>query len=116
MSDLNLTSHIEDEILWIQLGEPEASIRISSKIGKAFEAMLATAPKGVAVDLSEVDFIDSSFLGTLIATLKDADSRNIKFILYGLRPAVKAIFDLTRLDQIIDIYPDKSGAEDSFKQ
>lgn len=115
MSDLNLTSQLENNILWINLGETEASIRISSKVGKAFEELLATEPKGVALDLGEVDFIDSSFLGTLIATLKDADNRNIKFVLFGLRPAVKAIFDLTRLDQIIDIYPDKESTMQSFE-
>lgn len=116
MSDLNIDYLMENDILWIRLNESEASIKISGTLGKRFEKYLSLGAKGIALDMSEVDFIDSSFLGTLIAILKEAEGKGIKFIIFGLSPNVMTIFNLTRLDKIIDIFPDREAANASFTE
>ena len=111
MTQLKVTSAEDNGVLWIVINEPEASIRISSKVHEKFDEYLSEDVAAIAVDMSAVDFIDSSFLGILVSAMKVADSQGKKIILFGLRPNVKAIFDLTRLDKLIPIFPDKKAVQ-----
>ena len=111
MTQLKVTSAEENGVLWIGINEPEASIRISSKVHEKFDEYLSENVSTLAVDMSDIDFIDSSFLGILVSAMKEADSQGKKIMLFGLRPNVKAIFDLTRLDKLIPIFPDKGAVQ-----
>jgi anti-sigma B factor antagonist len=62
--------------------------------------------KGVAqvsVNLSEVTYIDSSAVATLVEGLQLARRRNCRFILFGLQDAAKEVLRLARLDRIFEI-------------
>lgn len=107
MTNVKVSSVEENGILWIQIDETEASIRISSKVHQKFDEYLSAGNKKIAIDMSKVDFIDSSFLGILVSAMKDADSKGISIALFTVRPNVKAIFDLTRLDKLIPILDNK---------
>ena len=110
MSKVNVSSQEEDGILWINIGEPEASIKISSKVHQKFDEFFAAGALKIAVNMNEVDFIDSSFLGILVSAIKEAGGRGIKIVLYGVSSNVRAIFDLTRLDKLISILPNREAA------
>ena len=115
MTKMNVSSYEDNGVLWISIDEPEASIRISSKVHQKFDEYFSAGVEKIAVDMSEVDFIDSSFLGILVSAMKEADERGIKIVLFGVSSNVKAIFDLTRLDKLISILPDKSAAFQALK-
>ena len=112
MSEVQVTSLEENGVLWINIDENEASIKISSRVHQKFDEYLSAGISKVAIDMSVVDFIDSSFLGILVSAMKDADSKGIQIVLFAVRPNVKSIFDLTRLDKLIPILPDKDSAAD----
>lgn len=57
----------------------------------------------VVLDMSRIDFMDSSGLGALIAVLKRM-SPDGKFELAGLTAPVQRVFDLTRMDRVFKIY------------
>ena len=59
----------------------------------------------LVIDLDQVQFIDSSGLGALLSGLKNAGLCSSGFILAGLQPRVRSIFELTRLHRVFDIYP-----------
>ncbi|MFY9629794.1 MAG: STAS domain-containing protein [Methylocystis sp.] len=59
----------------------------------------------IIIDLDQVQFIDSSGLGALLSGLKNAGLRSRGFILAGLQPRVRSMFELTRLHRVFDIYP-----------
>jgi len=61
--------------------------------------------RDLVIDLDRVQFIDSSGLGALLSALKNAGLRSSGFILAGLQPRVRSIFELTRLHRVFDIYP-----------
>lgn len=63
------------------------------------------AGRNLVIDLNEVQFIDSSGLGALLSGLKNAELRSSEFILAGLQPRVRSMFELTRLHRVFDIYP-----------
>jgi anti-sigma B factor antagonist len=59
----------------------------------------------LVIDLSQVQFIDSSGLGALLSGFKNANLRASDFALTGLQPRVKSMFELTRLHRVFEIYP-----------
>ena len=63
------------------------------------------AGRDLVIDLDQVQFIDSSGLGALLSGLKNAGLRSSEFILAGLQPGVRSMFELTRLHRVFDIYP-----------
>ncbi|MFB4165181.1 STAS domain-containing protein [Alteribacillus sp. JSM 102045] len=65
----------------------------------------------VIVDLSEVDYIDSTGLGIFIGALKSSNSNNSTLKLTGLNPRVKRLFSITGLDEVMDIDEEREEAK-----
>lgn len=59
--------------------------------------------KHIVLDMSRIDFMDSSGLGALIAVLKRMSPEK-KFEVAGLTAPVQRVFDLTRMDHVFKIY------------
>jgi anti-sigma B factor antagonist len=57
----------------------------------------------VILDLSQVDFLDSSGLGAVVAVMKILGPER-PLQLAGLRPSVAKVFRLTRMDRIFTIH------------
>ena len=60
--------------------------------------------KAIIVDLSEVPYIDSSGIATLVEGLQWSHSTEKKFRLVGLTPTVKDIFEIARLLQVFEVF------------
>lgn len=56
----------------------------------------------IVLDLSQVNYIDSSGLGTVVSVFKRMP--NGAFHVAGLRPNVRTLFQITRLDKFITVY------------
>ena len=61
------------------------------------------------LDLSSVDFVDSSGLGAIVAAMKMAGSTR-KLELSGLTPTVMKVFHLTRMDSVFTIHSSVEAA------
>ncbi len=64
----------------------------------------------LVVNLSEVNFIDSSALSTLVQGLKHCREKGGDLMLCNLQQPVRVIFELTRLDKAFGIYPSEQAA------
>lgn len=73
-------------------------------------------PGRVAVDLSDVNFIDSSGIGALVLGMKRCRAQGGDVRLFGLRQPVQIIFELTRLDRAFEIYASRDAALAAFGQ
>jgi anti-sigma B factor antagonist len=62
-----------------------------------------TVTKRVILDLSRVNFLDSSGLGAVVASMKALGPER-KLELSGLTPTVQKVFRLTRMDSIFTIH------------
>lgn len=71
--------------------------------------------KSLVVDMKEVDFIDSTGLGTLVACLRSVNKLGGDIKIASLQDQVRAILELTRLHHIFGIYNDSAAAAQSFK-
>lgn len=88
----------------------EIDLHVSPTVAAALNAIIATKPKRVVVDLSKVTYIDSSGLAVLIEGMQNVESYGGKFVLAGLQDNVRPIFEIARLDQVFLIFPHVDAA------
>src|SRR5215831_3171091 len=69
-----------------------------------------TASPRLALNMAEVDYVDSSGIATLVEVLKKARDLNKHFVLFGLRPRVFEILKLTQLLPYFQIFDTEAQA------
>lgn len=87
--------------------------RIDAAVALAFKDRMRDATDGaqetVVLNLSNVDFIDSSGLGAIVAAMKHMNPDR-KLVLAGLTQTVEKVFKLTRMDSVFSVYPSLDDA------
>jgi anti-anti-sigma factor len=68
----------------------------------------------IVVDLSTCEFIDSTFLGALVVTLKRVTAAGGDIRLVGFHPAVHSMMELTRMHRVFESYTSVEEAVKSF--
>ncbi len=63
----------------------------------------------VILDLSNVEFLDSSGLGAVVGSMKQL-GRQRKLDLAALTPTVEKVFRITRMDRVFQIFPTTDAA------
>lgn len=100
---MELCSTKEPQFLIITVQEA----RIDAAVALTFKDQFREHSEGntpvVVLNLTQVEFIDSSGLGAIVAAMKMmAPDRQL--ILAGLTPTVERVFKLTRMDTVFSIY------------
>jgi anti-sigma B factor antagonist len=62
----------------------------------------------IGIDLSEVPYMDSSGLATLVEAMQRVKKYNGEFILFGLQQRVRSLFEIAKLTNIFTIQADWS--------
>lgn len=83
----------------------EVDLYSSPEVRTALLELTREKPAAIIVQFDQVTYIDSSGLATLIEGLQEVNQYNGKFILTGLRQEVMGVFQLSRLDEVFEIYP-----------
>jgi anti-sigma B factor antagonist len=93
----------------ITLGEGSVQLR------DAVRGLISKGAKGILLNLSDVNYIDSSGLGELVSAFTTAKNQGADVKLLGLTKKVKDVLQLTKLYTVFDIYDDEASAIASFK-
>jgi len=75
----------------------------------------STNKKNVVIDLSRLQFVDSSGLGCFLSILKSLSHEQGTLKFSGLTKSVRTIFELVSIHKILEIYPTKEEALKSFE-
>lgn len=82
--------------------------RIDAAVALMFKDRMREITEGetetVLLDLSHVQFIDSSGLGAIVAAMKHLSPER-RLVLAGLTPTVDKVFRLTRMDSVFGVFP-----------
>ena len=81
----------------------EVDIYTAGKLRDAVNHAVEEGNSRIAVDLAEMEFMDSSGLGVLIAALKRLKENDGELILVSPRDQMRRILKLTGLDKILTI-------------
>lgn len=88
--------------------------RIDASVSMQFKAavldMINGESRKMVLDLSEIDFIDSSGLGALIAIWKALSHTQGRLVLCGVSVLVMNLFTLTRMDKVLPIFAGEKEA------
>ncbi|PZO17893.1 MAG: anti-sigma factor antagonist [Leptolyngbya foveolarum] len=71
---------------------------------------ISEATPHILVNLSEVNFIDSSGLTSLVAGMRDADKIDGSFRICNVHPEAKLVFEVTMMDSVFEIYDTEAEA------
>ena len=64
----------------------------------------------VVMNLSNVRYIDSSGVASLVEGLKASRDLNLRLILFGLSPSAREVLQLSRLLKIFEVYDNEDQA------
>src|SRR5256886_5960460 len=90
--------------------EGELDLHVSPTVVASLNMMIEKKPKQLVVDLSRVTYIDSAGLAAFIQGMQKVEAYGGKFALAGLQETVRSIFEISRLDQVFQIFPDVDAA------
>jgi anti-sigma B factor antagonist len=110
---MHLDSQLYGNILVVTAGDPRLDAAVAVQFKDRLREVAEDGPERVILDLSKVDFLDSSGLGAVVASMKILGvERNLE--LAGLTPTVAKVFRLTRMDTIFTIHTSIAHAIDSY--
>ena len=93
-------------------------VRATLKEADEFKNMLKkdidSGHKKLLIDLSYCEFIDSTFLGTIVISLKKVTAIGGDIKLVGFKPAVRSMFELTRISKVFETFESTDEALSSF--
>ena len=85
----------------------------STQLRCVIKTSLDSDSEYILIDLSNVKYMDSSGVATLIEGLQLARTIGKELMLCSLTHSVEAVLQLSKLDQIFDIYPNRELALES---
>jgi len=94
----------DGENLLISLNLKEANLENAAEFKGELISLFDKDHKRLVLNLQQVEYIDSSFLGALVAALKHVIAFQSDIVLVGLRKDIADLFALIRLDKVFKIY------------
>ncbi len=89
------------QVITVHCNRIDAAMAIQFKEDMRSETL--SGARRVVLDLTNVEFIDSSGLGAIVASMKQLGSDR-KLDLAGLHPVVEKVFRLTRMDTVFRLF------------
>ncbi len=111
---MNLLEEKYDDVYVITVAMDRATVSEADEFKETITKKIESGFDKIVVDLSEVEFIDSSFLGVLVTTLKRVVAKDGDLKLVGFQPAVRSMFELTRMFRVFDTFERVDQAVASF--
>ena len=90
--------------------EGEIDLHESPNVRETLKPFIAGKTPRIYVDMSQVGYIDSSGLAVLIDAMQRVANYGGKFGLIAIKPAVRTVLEIARLDQVFRVYPDRESA------
>lgn len=95
---------------YIVAPQADVDMSFSPKLRESLRNAQSAGPERVVVDLTNVHYMDSSGLATLIEAMKNSRAAKTRLILCGMSDKVRAIFEIARLNQYFTIADDLDSA------
>ena len=107
---MEITVNYEDDFAIVQItGRVVRDNQLDLRL--KLEEVIETACKGVALDLENLQYMDSAGMGCCVSVLRLMHSRNCgSLVVFGASPAIEKVWRLIRLDLVIPFFPNKEEA------
>lgn len=78
-------------------------IESTEEFESIFNKLVESSPNIVSIEMSRLDYIDSSGIGSLIKSLNSLKNKKGKLLLVGMKPMIQNVFKLAKLDMFFEI-------------
>ncbi|MBN1302017.1 MAG: STAS domain-containing protein [Melioribacteraceae bacterium] len=114
--DNTFTVNSEGDISIVTLNISEATLKYAQSFKYFMVQRIIKNRSKIIIDCRNVNFMDSTFLGSLVYSLKKAaiDSGDLKLILGNFESPVWTMFETTNMFRIFKIYKDIESAVESY--
>ena len=110
---MQITEKKNNDILVFSV-DGDIDINSSPEIRQIFDKPTSEKVMKIIVNLSNVSYVDSSGLATLVEMLKKTKNYGGKLRLSNLAAKVKSLFEITKLEKIFEIYETEEEASTNF--
>ncbi|HEY2827491.1 MAG TPA: STAS domain-containing protein [Pirellulales bacterium] len=103
-----------DEVIYVVVHQPRLDDAALVHLQRELTAAAAKQPTlPVVLDLTQVNYVPSMALGTLVMLMRHLKDSNQRLVLVGLHQDVRTVLAITRLDKLFEI---QSNLEAALKQ
>ena len=106
---MELTSTLSGDAMIVTIEESRIEAAVAIQFKDAMRAITEGGPARVILDMEKVEFVDSSGLGAIVASMKQLAGSH-KLELAALSPVVAKVFHLTRMDSVFAIHESLADA------
>jgi anti-sigma B factor antagonist len=95
----------------------DVDMNTSSEVRNALAGVFKQAMpdvKALLIDLSQVRYMDSSGIATLVEAMQNCMKRRMRLRLCDPSPCVRDVFELARLASVFDIFPSVAEASEGL--
>ncbi len=104
---------MEKDIPIIEL-EGEVDVYTAPQLKQQMVSLLEGGSRQMVIDLTNVEYLDSTALGVLIGGLKRIREHDGNMVLVCPSPRIRRVFEITGLDKIFDIYNSSDEAQEAL--
>jgi anti-sigma B factor antagonist len=90
--------------------EGDVDLSTSRELQGELRRVMGNQPRKLIVDLSDVPYMDSSGVATLVETMQLARRGETRLVLASMKEKVRSIFEIARLDSVFTIVDDLDTA------
>jgi anti-anti-sigma factor len=95
-----------------RIANPEVShLELQEVVEECCNLMRTNGARGFVLDLSRVEFLASACIGSLVEFLQELEHIRGRLALVGCQDSVRFLFQVTRLDQVFQLYDEMDDAE-----
>jgi anti-sigma B factor antagonist len=100
---------VDDGVAVIEL-TGDVTAACENELMDAYREAGRTEIRGIVLDFTRLDYMNSSGIGLLVTLLVRARREGRQVSAFGLSDHYRQIFELTRLDEVISVHADEDGA------
>jgi anti-anti-sigma factor len=114
LDSFDFSFEIKDEITVINILLNRATLAKAVTFKEYIGELIAKGSNKLVIDLSTCEYVDSTFLGAMVALLKKVNSINGDLRLVYNKEMPSLVFVLTRMDKVFKVFPNLEEAMESF--
>jgi anti-anti-sigma factor len=111
---MDFTREIYSDVIVEVVNLSRATLKEAEEFKRVLSAEIDRGTRKLIVDLCECEFIDSTFLGALVVSLKKITALGGDLRLVGFQPSVHSMFELTRMYRVFEAFPTRQAAVESY--
>lgn len=102
-------TELENGLIVLKLAAPRLTAQNAPAFREKTSQIVAEGQTRIILDLSQVEFVDSTGLGAIVGLFKQIGNRG-DLAICGLNGPVLQMFKLTRMDRVFRIFADPAEA------